>query len=82
MTARNAVDGIQQCIASYANALSCADLTAETVQAVKVRVISEKFRGLTEQFLGAARANAILERLWALDTLRDIAPLPAGFSKD
>lgn len=43
--------------------------------------IAEKFRGLTEQFLGAARANAMLERLWALDTLKDIAPVPAGFDR-
>jgi 2-methylcitrate dehydratase len=39
MTARNAVDGLQQRIASYASALSCAELTAETNQAAKVRVI-------------------------------------------
>lgn len=44
--------------------------------------ISEKFRGLTEEFLGAARAKAILERLWTLETLRDVAPVPAGFNRD
>ena len=44
--------------------------------------ISAKFRGLTEEFLGAARANAMLERLWTLDTLRDVAPVPAGFNRD
>jgi len=39
MTARNAVDGMQQRIAGYANALSYADLTVADVQAAKVRVI-------------------------------------------
>jgi 2-methylcitrate dehydratase len=44
--------------------------------------ISEKFRGLTEDFLGAARANAMLERLWMLESLRDVAPVPAGFNRE
>ena len=39
MTARNEVDGLQQRIAGYANAVSYADLTAETIHAAKVRVI-------------------------------------------
>jgi hypothetical protein len=39
MTERKAVDGIQQRIAGYANALSYTELTAETIQAAKVRVI-------------------------------------------
>jgi 2-methylcitrate dehydratase len=44
--------------------------------------ISEKFRGLTEEFLGAARVNSILQRLWVLEELRDVAPIPADFSKN
>jgi 2-methylcitrate dehydratase len=44
--------------------------------------ISEKFRGLTEEFLGAARANAMLEQLWKLEALREVAPVPAGFNRD
>jgi 2-methylcitrate dehydratase PrpD len=51
MTARNAVDGIQQRIASYANALSYADLPAGTVQAAKVRVI-DTFGALIGGFEG------------------------------
>ena len=40
--------------------------------------INEKFRGLTEEFLGAKRASAILERLWHLEELKDAAAIPSA----
>ena len=44
--------------------------------------IAEKFHGVTDGFLGAARAQAILERLWKLEDLGDTAQIPTGFIKD
>lgn len=41
--------------------------------------IVEKFRGLSEDYLGAKRVNAILECLWKLEDLKDVAVLPASF---
>ena len=38
--------------------------------------ITEKFLGLSGEFLGAGRAQAILDRLWNLETLEDVAQLP------
>jgi 2-methylcitrate dehydratase PrpD len=37
--------------------------------------IEQKFRALTEDFLGANRASAILERLWRLEDSSDIAEI-------
>jgi hypothetical protein len=44
--------------------------------------IVEKFRGLTEDFLGAKRVNAILERLWHLEELKNVAAIPPDFVLD
>ena len=44
--------------------------------------ISEKFRSLTEDYLGAKRVNAILERLWNLENLSDVAVIPPDFVLD
>ena len=41
--------------------------------------IEEKFRGLTEDMLGAKRVNVILDRLWHLEDLKDVAVIPAAF---
>ncbi len=38
--------------------------------------ISAKFRRLTEDVLGAKRAAAVLDRLWHLDEISDVAELP------
>ena len=38
--------------------------------------IAGKFLGLSEGFLGARRATAILDRLWSLEDLEDIAQVP------
>ncbi len=43
--------------------------------------IAKKFHGLTEEFLGVARAESMLERLWTLERSPDVAPIPAGFSR-
>jgi 2-methylcitrate dehydratase len=43
--------------------------------------ISRKFLGTAEDFLGAERAQAMLERLWKLDGLADISPVASGFIK-
>jgi len=43
--------------------------------------IGEKFLGTAEAFLGAARAREALDRLWRLEALDAIAPIPAGFVK-
>lgn len=43
--------------------------------------ISGKFLGVTEAFLDAGRAKAMLERLWALESLGDVAQIPTGFVK-
>jgi len=39
----------------------------------------EKFQGLTEDFLGAKRVHAILDRLWRLEDLKSVAVIPADF---
>jgi hypothetical protein len=39
--------------------------------------VMEKFRGLCEDTLGAARVNALLERLSTLESLENVAVLPA-----
>ena len=41
--------------------------------------IAEKFRGLTEDFLGAKPVNAILDRLWHLEDMRNVAAIPPAF---
>jgi 2-methylcitrate dehydratase len=41
--------------------------------------ISAKFRGLSEEFLGAKQVNSILERLWHLEEMRDVAAIPPAF---
>jgi len=38
--------------------------------------IEEKFRGLTEDMLGAKRANTILEKLWHLEDVKDVSEIP------
>ena len=43
--------------------------------------IAEKFLGLTEEFLGIARAGGILERLWTLEKLDDVAVVPRDFAR-
>ncbi len=44
--------------------------------------IANKFRGLTEDFLGAKRVNAILNRLWDLENLHNVAEIPPAFALD
>jgi hypothetical protein len=41
--------------------------------------ISEKFLGTTSEFLGTARARAVLDRLWALEKTERIADIPSSF---
>ena len=41
--------------------------------------IEQKFRGLTEDFLGTQRVDAILDRLWNLEKLGNVAEIPAAF---
>jgi 2-methylcitrate dehydratase len=41
--------------------------------------IARKFRALTAEMLGAERADAILDRLWNLDTLQDVTAIPPAF---
>jgi len=41
--------------------------------------IEQKFRGLTEEFLGTQRVDAILDRLWNLEKLGNVAEIPAAF---
>jgi len=43
--------------------------------------IAEKFLGVTEEFLGAGRAKAVLERLWKLEKLDNAAQIPNDFVK-
>ncbi len=43
--------------------------------------IAEKFLGTTGEFLGAARAKAALDQLWALEHLENVAAIPTGFVK-
>ena len=44
--------------------------------------IEEKFRGLAEDFLGAKRVNVILDRLWHLEDLNNVAAIPPAFVLD
>lgn len=41
--------------------------------------IEEKFLGLTEEYLGRARARSMLDTLWGLDTLQDMRAIADGF---
>jgi hypothetical protein len=41
--------------------------------------IVAKFRGLTEDFLGAKQVNAILDRLWHLEDVGNVAEIPSAF---
>ncbi len=41
--------------------------------------IEEKFRELTEDYLGAKRVNAILARLWDVDQMSQVAEIPPMF---
>jgi len=41
--------------------------------------VAEKFRGLTEDYLGPRRVDAILDGLWHLDQLSDVAGIPSTF---
>ena len=43
--------------------------------------ISEKFLGTTGEFLGAPRARAVLDRLWALEQIERIGEIPSSFVK-
>lgn len=43
--------------------------------------ITEKFLGVTEEFLGAERAETILGCLWQLEGLENVAQIPMGFVK-
>ena len=51
------------------------DLSAEMSDAKVV----EKFRGLTEDALGAKRVAFALDRLWILQKWADVAVLPADY---
>jgi len=44
--------------------------------------IVNKFRGLTEDVMGTARVNTILDCLWHLDELKDVAEIPPAFVLD
>jgi 2-methylcitrate dehydratase len=41
--------------------------------------VEQKFRGLTEDYLGKRRVDAILESLWNLDGVKNVATLPPAF---
>ena len=41
--------------------------------------IEDKFRGLCEEVLGAKQVNAILERLWNLEQVANVAEIPHAF---
>src|SRR5262249_105915 len=38
--------------------------------------IADKFHGVVDELLGTKRANALLERLWRLETIEDISLIP------
>ena len=40
--------------------------------------IGQKFRSLTEEYLGARRVDSILDRLWHLDELQNVAEIPSA----
>ncbi len=44
--------------------------------------IEEKFRGLCEDVLGAKRVNAILNCLWRLEHIANVAAIPSAFVLD
>lgn len=44
--------------------------------------IGKKFRVLTEELMGAMRANSILDRLWHLEDIRDVAEISSAFVLD
>ena len=44
--------------------------------------IEEKFRGLAEDVLGAKRVTSILDRLWHLEEMRNVAEIPPAFVLD
>ncbi|MBI4189999.1 MAG: MmgE/PrpD family protein [Betaproteobacteria bacterium] len=44
--------------------------------------IEGKFRGLAEDVLGAKRVNTILDRLWHLEELGNVAEIPSAFVLD
>jgi 2-methylcitrate dehydratase len=52
------------------------DLSSRKTQAQ----IADKFRGLTANFLGAQRANAVLERIWRIEDLGNVATLISDFA--
>ena len=41
--------------------------------------IEEKFRGLTEDFLGSRQVNSIMDLLWNLDDMENVAAIPPAF---
>jgi 2-methylcitrate dehydratase PrpD len=41
--------------------------------------IEDKFRALTQEYIGGSRARAILERLWRLEETADVAEIPPAF---
>jgi 2-methylcitrate dehydratase len=43
--------------------------------------IAQKFLGTAEAFLGAKKAKAMLDRLWKLDSLANVAEIPNDFVK-
>ncbi len=42
----------------------------------------DKFRGLTEDFLGSRRVSQALEMLWSLDSMKDVSAIPPVFVLD
>ena len=44
--------------------------------------VDEKFRGLTEDSLGAKTAKSILDRLWHLEDVKNVAAIPPAFVLD
>ena len=44
--------------------------------------IIEKFRGLTEDFLGSKRVKSTLDSLWGLDSMADVTVIPPAFVLD
>ena len=44
--------------------------------------VSEKFRELSEEYLGVKRVTAILEQLWHLETLDNVSRIPPGLMLD
>jgi hypothetical protein len=42
--------------------------------------IVTKFRGLTEEYLGAKRVKSILDQVWALERMDSVAAIPPAFA--